>query len=389
MKRLSSWVITLQQVAVPQTNSFFPCVSQCPAIFWAVASEKVLWRVLPLHLSLSVLLGVKVAWIVHMSRPYKSSSQKTTHHVAAVGVFQVSRLTGEQTSNSRGSWWVRLPSCFIALHQRPGIPKLHSQVHSTQQGRCQSLSALNLNEICDANLPALLWDFYGFLRRVLHKISGSAHQRQRFIQMFWGKGAMRAICQVQKRVLGRGDLNSATALVIMNHGGHLRSSWVIFNFGVTHPYISAPHLCNVICICIYPYYMLRILRSLIYSACMYFKLNVCLEKRSLSSTSFKKSNSGPKSICSRAGREPQSKNEISVTKAGGKVRWKSFDLQVRFNMSLLILSEVRIRDARVEDRPSGKALGAPRQWTSSDGLRDLLRCEAKTYGFTQQLWPQW
>ena len=31
--------------------------------------------------------GVKVAWIVDMSHPYRSSPQKTTHHVVAVGVF--------------------------------------------------------------------------------------------------------------------------------------------------------------------------------------------------------------------------------------------------------------------------------------------------------------
>ena len=31
--------------------------------------------------------GVKVAWIVNMSHPYKSSPRKMTHHVVAVGVF--------------------------------------------------------------------------------------------------------------------------------------------------------------------------------------------------------------------------------------------------------------------------------------------------------------
>ncbi len=41
-----------------------------------------------LHLSPSLLLGSKLhELIVDMSQPYKSSPQKTTHHVVAVGVF--------------------------------------------------------------------------------------------------------------------------------------------------------------------------------------------------------------------------------------------------------------------------------------------------------------
>ena len=85
----------------------------------SVASEKVLWTVPPtiLYICLTVSCGflgkwlllqkrfcgrfrqlfltfvsqsppgVKVAWIVDMSHPYKSSPQKMTHHVVAVGVF--------------------------------------------------------------------------------------------------------------------------------------------------------------------------------------------------------------------------------------------------------------------------------------------------------------
>ena len=75
------------------------------------ASEKVLWKVPPTILYISLPNGccfkkffrgfrqlcftftsqsppgVKVAWIVEMSQPYKSSPDKTTHHVVAVGVF--------------------------------------------------------------------------------------------------------------------------------------------------------------------------------------------------------------------------------------------------------------------------------------------------------------
>ena len=62
----------------------------------AVASYKVLWRVPPpaLHLSPSLLLGSKLCGVVDMSQQYKSSPQKTTHHVVAVGVFFAGLLHG-------------------------------------------------------------------------------------------------------------------------------------------------------------------------------------------------------------------------------------------------------------------------------------------------------
>ena len=45
--------------------------------------------------------GVEVAWVVDMSHPYKSSPQKTVHHVVAVGVFF-------------GLIFVMVPSCWWA-----------------------------------------------------------------------------------------------------------------------------------------------------------------------------------------------------------------------------------------------------------------------------------
>ena len=103
----------------------------------AVASEKVLWRVPPTSLKHSspkwLLLqksslegsancalqfisqsppGVKVAWIVVMFHAYKSSPQKTTHHVVAVGVFFGFIF-----------WIVVVPAYQMNLNMRP--MKLH------------------------------------------------------------------------------------------------------------------------------------------------------------------------------------------------------------------------------------------------------------------------
>ena len=53
-----------------------------------------------LHLSPSLLLGVKIAWIVDVSHPFKSSPQKTTHHVVAVAVSHSKGFGAEQLSDS-------------------------------------------------------------------------------------------------------------------------------------------------------------------------------------------------------------------------------------------------------------------------------------------------
>ena len=368
MKRLSSWGITLRQVAfasqkvlwsVPQTV-FSMCLTVSCHFFgqMAVASEKVLWRVPPLHLSLSVLLGVQSC--VNCSHVSPIQIQFAENYPSCrcgwgISSIKTHRRANLQQQRKLMSAVAQLLHCFASAL---GDSK------TAQPGSFDTTRSMSKSQCFKRNLRC---QFAGVFVGVLWISKESAAQDLRecppeaVIQMFRRKGAMRAICQVQKRVLGRGDLNSATALVIMNHWGHLRSSWVIFNFGVTHPYISTPHLCNVICICIYMY-MLRILRSLVYSACMYFKLNVCLEKRSLSSTSFKKSNSGPKSICSRAGREPQSKNEISITKAGGKVRWKSFDLQVQHESNESFDSFRSFNFSTYPGSYPRRTCGGPTQW---------------------------
>ena len=59
--------------------------------------------------------GVKVAWSVDASHPYKSSPQKTTHHVVAVGVFfgLISpKMLGLQCSNL---CWVLLTAWFFRV----------------------------------------------------------------------------------------------------------------------------------------------------------------------------------------------------------------------------------------------------------------------------------
>ncbi len=110
MTHLSSWVPCSKSFSPPKRffgvfpKQFFTLVSQSSCGFldkWLLLQKgfcggfrqlyiclpscfrKVLWRVPPTQSP----PGVKVAWIVDMSHLYKSSPQKTTHHVVAVGVF--------------------------------------------------------------------------------------------------------------------------------------------------------------------------------------------------------------------------------------------------------------------------------------------------------------